>query len=88
MSKAHKHAELIKAWADGAEIEFYDTRFKEPCWKACGDPPWWQDEVIYRVKPVFHTVLMDVTMGQPFPKNTIRLVFDSKTGKLEAVELL
>lgn len=25
MNKPHKHAELIKAWADGAEIEWLDT---------------------------------------------------------------
>jgi len=24
MKTPHKHAELIKAWADGAEIEFFD----------------------------------------------------------------
>lgn len=26
MKKPHKHAELIKAWADGAEIEYFNTR--------------------------------------------------------------
>ncbi len=26
MTKPHKHAELIKAWADGAEIEWFDGR--------------------------------------------------------------
>lgn len=28
MNKKHKHCELIKAWADGAEIEFYSEHFK------------------------------------------------------------
>lgn len=37
--KPHKHAELIKAWADGAEIEFYfngdwrDFRDNNPAWE-------------------------------------------------------
>ena len=47
MSKPHKHAELIKAWADGAEIQMYlhtldkwiDTR------------PEWLVDIDYRIKP-------------------------------------
>jgi hypothetical protein len=49
--KPHKHAELIKAWADGAEIEFYDTRFEEHRWKLCGTPPLWREDFEYRIKP-------------------------------------
>lgn len=88
MKTPHKHAEIIKAWADGAEIEFYDKRFEKPCWKSCGSEPWWQEEVIYRVKPETHTVIMDVTMGNGLPKNSIRLVFDKNTGNLESAEVL
>lgn len=44
----HRHAEIIKAWADGAEIEFryegsYWATTKNPTWRACFE---------YRVKPV------------------------------------
>ena len=48
--KPHKHAELIKAWANGAEIqyksgdgEWYD--FTE------GLAPSWFEEDLYRIKP-------------------------------------
>lgn len=47
----HKHAELIKAWADGAQIEFYDTRFSEHKWKLCGGTPLWDQDVKFRIKP-------------------------------------
>lgn len=45
MSKKHKHAEIIKAWADGAQIQvshsgiWYDI-----------DEPMWNDDC-YRIKP-------------------------------------
>jgi len=43
----HKHAELIKAWADGAKIEFYNV-FQE--W-VDADNPKWKEGCIYRIKP-------------------------------------
>jgi hypothetical protein len=48
MNKPHKHAEFIKAWADGAEIEFR----QEEChaWKKV-DSPSWSLYTQYRVKP-------------------------------------
>ena len=48
MGKPHKHADLIKAWADGAEIQF-----KAPCeygWRDCTHPDW-QEVLQYRIKP-------------------------------------
>ena len=44
--KPHKHAELIKAWADGAEIECRDCRV----WYHAKDPKW-QEDMEYRIKP-------------------------------------
>lgn len=43
-----KHAELIKAWADGAEIEFYSS--SNECWIGSARPDW-LDSYEYRVKP-------------------------------------
>ena len=44
--KPHKHAELIKAWADGAEIQIKNTS---------GDwvdaDPVWSEHYEYRIKP-------------------------------------
>lgn len=43
----HKHAELIKAWADGAEIQVHDTGE----WlDVFGTPSWFTDSK-YRIKP-------------------------------------
>ena len=41
-----KHAELIKAWADGAEIEVFDKK----AWRESKFPSW-NDDLSYRIKP-------------------------------------
>lgn len=47
MSTPHKHAEVIKAWADGAKIE---ARGQHRGSKWCVvDQPWWTDDQEYRV---------------------------------------
>jgi hypothetical protein len=51
--KPHKHAELIKAWADGAEIEVMDTA--ENKWFETGCPMWVNDHQ-YRIKQPTITV--------------------------------
>lgn len=56
-NKPHKHAECIKAWADGAEIEFRH----EEChaWKTA-DSPTWNLYTQYRIKlqPVIKKMYM------------------------------
>jgi len=46
MNKPHKHAELIKKWADGAKIEFFNGEnwFYDRY-------PSWHDDYQYRIKP-------------------------------------
>ena len=46
MKTPHKHAELIKAWADGAEIEIR----MEECWYTVYDPIWDSNDT-FRIKP-------------------------------------
>lgn len=46
-AKPHVHAELIKAWADGDEIETYNRSTAQ--WVGCHKPMWFEDES-YRVK--------------------------------------
>jgi len=46
MKTPHKHSELIKAWADGAEIQVLYSRD----WKDCVTPLW-DLENEYRIKP-------------------------------------
>jgi hypothetical protein len=45
--KPHKHAELIKFWADGAEIEYYS--YTKQMWTSMEAPNWGIDTE-YRVK--------------------------------------
>ena len=45
--KPHKYAELIKAWADGAEIEVYQPAFGR--WEKA--EPAWHTSFEYRIKP-------------------------------------
>lgn len=47
--KPHKHAELIKLWADGAEIEGRD--YPDAPWVPCHEPTWNVGICEYRVKP-------------------------------------
>lgn len=49
MSKPHKHAELIKKWADGAIIQ---VKKLSGTWvDACDNNPFWEPNHEYRVKP-------------------------------------
>ena len=48
MCNPRPHAELIKAWADGAEIEWYRTAYRE--WKTVPRPAFVAGEC-YRIKP-------------------------------------
>lgn len=54
-SKARPHAELIKAWADGAEIEYFDP-FYELMWRPAGVPIW-DPMHVYRIKPEKEQIL-------------------------------
>lgn len=47
MTKPHKHAELIKAWADGVEIQVLMESGK---WEDMAHPKWY-DVLTYRIKP-------------------------------------
>lgn len=45
----HKHADIIHAWAEGADVESSDNNGKSP-WVSC-EVPQWKSLVCYRVKP-------------------------------------
>lgn len=46
--KRHKHADLIHAWAEGAEIQFLNADDK---WVDVQERPSWLPGVDYRIKP-------------------------------------
>lgn len=48
MGQPHKHADIIKAWADGAEIQMRCPDFEN--WQDM-DTPTWHEVLEYRIKP-------------------------------------
>jgi hypothetical protein len=56
--KPHKHAELIKAWADGEKIQY--RKPNEQAWKD-SDTPAWVEDYEYRVKPCLVEPVYPVT---------------------------
>ena len=98
--KPHKHAELIKAWADGAEIEckwgFDDD------WEDCEIPDWECDEFEFRIKGeskpdivLYIDISLNLITGGvsytqlPCPsKGMLEMNFDGETGELKSAEVL
>lgn len=88
------HAELIKAWADGAEIEVFD--FTNTVWIPVPSPAWSPNSK-YRIKP--QNV---VRYGAWFPKqqklycynerkrstDTVKITLNPDQTKIIAIELL
>lgn len=49
MRAPHKHTDIIKAWADGYTIQFFDEvvgQWRNVSTRVC---PWWDPEISYRV---------------------------------------
>ena len=90
----HKHAALIKAWADGAEIEYLSM---DEVWYEV-DTPLWDVTHTYRIKPepkpdikLFTTLDAIGTHNTSFCRESyhnVCHVHDGETGKLKAVELI
>ena len=89
--KPHKHAEVIKAWADGAEIEYLSERTN--CWWSCPSPDW-LPHIQYRIKPQELTVMYIVEHlnNFRFPEHwetpNLKLTFDGITTKLKKAEVI
>lgn len=49
MTKPQEHAEIIKAWADGAAIEYFSALVED--WMPVSDYPLWAEFAEYRIKP-------------------------------------
>ena len=98
MKTPHKHADTIKAWADGAEIEFLDTLSREPLWREATRPTWNVD-TDYRVKPEPEPDLHLYPYAVQYKhesgygrtistRDKLKLTFDGETGKLKSAEVL
>lgn len=93
MKIPHKHAALIKAWADGAQIQFLNP---DDRWLDAGSPTW-SNSVEYRIKPepkpdcIRYTHAVDggmVTSTTCYQQSNLKLIFDGETGKLKGAEVL
>ena len=95
--KPHKHAELIKAWADGATIQRLWTGGH---WLIDNEPMWeeWEE---YRIKPepkpdVVGTFYFNCDtmhnhiagMKADLEDSNVKLTFDGETGELKSAEVL
>jgi hypothetical protein len=87
----HKHAELIKAWADGAEIE-YLTAYGN--W-VCKEHTTWHEHNEYRIKPEpktdevrFYRLWHEGAYWSDENMANVKVTFDGETGKLKSVEVL
>jgi hypothetical protein len=91
----HKHADLIHAWAEGAEIEIYDTYDDQ--WNECSYPSF-VDKCKYRIKPKPDVVKLYYKVGEMFSecldgercthKHVLCCAFDSDTGELKYAEVI
>jgi hypothetical protein len=92
MKTPHKHAEIIKAWADGAEIEYQCAGG----WEQIPEHPYWPEGSVYRIKPEPKPDVELCIFASPFARrnqweeydNNIKLTFDGETGALKAAEVL
>ena len=93
--KPHKHAELIKAWADGAEIEvLIDNEWR------LSHKPLWELNWRYRIKPepkpdwcMYLKRIDEHTWTEYLPtdniqKGKLKLTFDGETGELKSAEVI
>jgi hypothetical protein len=96
--KPHKHAELIKAWADGAQIQLR-WKIDNANWEDCD--PAWTDLCEYRIKPepkpdvVKHFFVeshfwagIRLSEASQLDTPVLSITFDGETGKLKSAEVI
>lgn len=91
----HRHADVIKAWADGAEIQYKNEGMLE--WCTCDKTPFWNPLCNYRIKPepkpdrYQYAAITDESVKwyfSPILGANTKFTFDGETGKLKNVEML
>ena len=89
----HKHADLIKAWADGAKIQVYLPN--EDIWIDCPHDPTWNVGRMYRIKPEpkpdqvrFYYLWHEGAYWSDEISGNIKATFDGETGKLKSAEVI
>ena len=95
MGVPHKHAEIIKAWADGADIE---KQNRDGTWIDMNRSWPWYEDWVYRIKPqpkpdmIAYPLTATSYEGNEkllwFVKNKLKLTFDGESGVLKKAEVL
>lgn len=90
----HKHAAIIKAWADGEQIQYLNATRGGGQWQDIKTPSWCLD-VEYRVKPVARPDVVRYYYVAPTTGNlsiightNLKCVFDGETLKLKYTETI
>lgn len=98
MKTPHKHAALIKAWADGDQIEYLGIG-SASVWESVTNPRW-DGYGEYRIKPEpkadvieqyvakGYTKYSGVRVAEHWERENLKLTFDGETGKLKAAEVI
>ena len=89
----HKHAELIKAWADGAKIQVKYT--DDPDHWEDRDHPIWHPEAQYRIKPEpkpdevrFYRLWHEGAYWSDENMANVKATFDGETGVLKSADAM
>lgn len=92
LARAIIHGEVMHAWADGAEIEYYDVASMR--WELAKHPNFLVTTQ-YRIKvepapPIirYMSVSVDQTLEDAFDVSNLKLVFDAETKKLISAEVI
>lgn len=92
-NKPHVHAELIKAWADGAEIQYKNLTGGEWITFSKTESPCWDPLRCYRIKPqpkpdrrVTYFPAPGCGLGPNLPN--LIATFDGETGALKSAEVI
>lgn len=97
MTTPHKHADIIKAWADGAEIECRQT--ESGTWLTVSDPAWSKlaeyriktepkPDVVEKYHASGYTKYGGVRVAEHWERENLKLTFDGETGKLKSAEVI
>jgi hypothetical protein len=91
----HKHADLICAWAKGAQIEYFSDVMNN--WRDVCSRVQWIDDVEYRIKPepkpdveaLYYASIYSVSPAVHFNRTpNLKLTFDVETCELKSAEVL
>lgn len=88
-----KHCDLIKQWADGAGIQYWNIYYKK--WMDTASPLW-EDTVDYRVKVLDESscivkafnINSKLEIKELFSSPNLELTFEASTGDLVLAEVI